>query len=183
MDTVLTITPTKITEKPSHEKTVTIGKKVFGEKIDITDPCYHRNVWCRLNDVKIVPGEYECYIEILDNEATGGFGERVSCIGIRNTAYTVDPYTLVYEHLDSIGVDSGLAGFFNNKQDYTDSEWHDLCKCFDTMEQAWIRDDGFFSRSGNGDGDYDVFAARKGGRIVALFIEFIDSDCDDGGEC
>lgn len=32
-------------------------------KIDITDPCYDRDVWCRVNDVEVVPGKYVCQIE------------------------------------------------------------------------------------------------------------------------
>ena len=26
-------------------------------KIDVTDPSYDRDTWCRLNDVEMVPGE------------------------------------------------------------------------------------------------------------------------------
>lgn len=176
-DTVLTITPNGVKETPSHEKETVLGRKTFGDKIDITDPCYKRETWCRMNDVEIEPGEYECYITTMDNEATDGWGERVSEIGIRNTAYVKDPYTLVYEHIGQIGVDSGLAGFFNHKLDYTTEDWLALCEEICALKsQAWIREDGFFSGSGYGDGDYDVFAASEDGKVIALFIEFIDPD-------
>ena len=30
----------------------TIGKLSFGPTVDITDPCYDRDVWCRMNILK-----------------------------------------------------------------------------------------------------------------------------------
>ena len=30
-----------------------IGIKDFHGSVDITDPCYSRDVWCRMNDMKI----------------------------------------------------------------------------------------------------------------------------------
>ena len=29
-------------------------------EIDLTDPCYDKKTWCRINDVQIKPGEYRC---------------------------------------------------------------------------------------------------------------------------
>lgn len=39
-----------------------IGTMNFHGSVDVTDPCYDRDVWCRMNDVKIKQGEYDCYI-------------------------------------------------------------------------------------------------------------------------
>lgn len=160
-----------------------IGTKYFGSKIDITDPCYDRDVWCRMNDVEIEPGDYECYVKLLDDEETGGWGERVAEIGIRNIVSISGAYTHVYNYLGEIGVDAGLAGFFNNKPDYTGEEWGDFCSALgDHEKHAWINEDGFFSSSGYGDGEYDVYAAMENGKIVALFIEFIEPDEEDEDE-
>ena len=39
-----------------------IGKRVFGSKVEVTDPCYSKDVWCKMDDVEIVPGEYTCVV-------------------------------------------------------------------------------------------------------------------------
>lgn len=35
-----------------------IGVMDFHGSVDITDPCYNKDVWCRMNNVKISEGEY-----------------------------------------------------------------------------------------------------------------------------
>lgn len=35
-----------------------IGVMDFHGSVDITDPCYDKDVWCRMNNVKISEGEY-----------------------------------------------------------------------------------------------------------------------------
>lgn len=37
-----------------------IGTMDFHGSVDITDPCYNRDVWCRITDVKIRKGVYTC---------------------------------------------------------------------------------------------------------------------------
>ena len=39
-----------------------IGVMDFHGSVDITDPCYNKDVWCRMNNVKISEGEYACYV-------------------------------------------------------------------------------------------------------------------------
>ena len=34
-----------------------IGVMDFHGSVDITDPCYDKDVWCRMNNVKISEGE------------------------------------------------------------------------------------------------------------------------------
>ena len=34
-----------------------IGVMDFHGSVDITDPCYNKDVWCRMNNVKISEGE------------------------------------------------------------------------------------------------------------------------------
>lgn len=151
-------------------------------KIDITDPCYDRDVWCRVNDVEVVPGKYVCQIE---KQNDGIIGRRVSAIRIAlcNSDFSKsNPERL--EWFGSIGVDAGLAGFFvSPKKDYTDSEWSDLCGWMydDAKASEWnndkdndfyITDAGFFSSSGDGDGEYDVYVEKSEEKIVAVEIHF-----------
>lgn len=154
-----------------------IGTRMFGNRVDITDPCYDHEVWCRKNDVEIVPGEYECYVEIWDNSQTGGWGDRVAKIGIRRLGSAA----VTSENLGVVGVDAGLAGFFENKRDFTDDEWREFCQFVDKDdEKAWLVAEGFFSSSGYGDGAYPVYAfSDSTGRVVALEIWFIYDDEED----
>lgn len=157
-----------------------VGTKRFEKLIDITDPCYDRDVWCRLNDVEIKPGEYECYIDEWDDEQTGGWGARVARIGIRLVGSDVR----WFERIGNIGVDAGMAGFFNEKPDYDDETWDSMCDMLDRNDGTlyWIIDEGFFSNSGYGDGCYDVYVAKKDGDIVAVEIHFIVNEEDDDDE-
>jgi hypothetical protein len=150
-----------------------IGTKHFEGTIDITDPCYDRDVWCRMT-AEVKAGEYDCHIwrhtskEIWNGEEYKDV--RVGIIGIYLDG--IIPPQRSMEQIGSIGVDAGLAGFFMNKPDYNDEEWDDLCNSIDDGD-AWIRDDGFFSSSGYGDGCYDVYAYKRDNEIVALEIRFI----------
>ena len=148
---------------------VIYGTKEFLDKIDITDPCYDKMTWCRINDFKIPAGTYECYTHEASNEETRGWGKRVARIGIRRGS--ADRYV----EIGSIGVDAGLAGFFNDKPDYTDNEWLEFVDRVD-KGRAWIIDDGFYSESGYGDGGYPVYAGYKNGVLVEIYIDFIQEE-------
>lgn len=144
-----------------------VGTKYFPEKIEITDPCYDKDVWCRINDFPISAGTYECYVQVANNSETGGWGKRVAKIGIRKEN------ACDYKRVGNIGVDAGLAGFFIDKPDYDDNQWMEFCNKINNEKQAWIFDEGFFSSSGYGDGGYDVYAGYSNGKITEVYIEFI----------
>ena len=152
-----------------------VGTKKFGPEIDITDPCYDRHVWCRLNNVKIKEGEYRCVVwkERIGYEDYLGnldYDTRISKIGIY---YGDIPHAEKLEEIGEIGVDAGLAGFFNDKPDYNDEEWMKLCSAIEGKDYL-INEEGFFSSSGYGDGCYPVYAENDtNGEIVSLEISFI----------
>ncbi len=139
-----------------------IGTKKFGPVIDVTDPCYERNVWCRINDVVINPGNYECIAWTNDDC-------RVAILGIYFDGKIIDRQEM--EFIDEIGVDSGLAGFFENKPNYSQEEWESFCGKI-KKGNYWIIDCGVFSYSGYGDGMYEVYAHKTNGVIDAIEIRF-----------
>lgn len=151
-----------------------IGVKNFHGSVDITDPCYDRDVWCRMNDVKIKEGEYTCMV--WRNTEKGVYegkpykDTRVGIIGIYLDGHI--PPQKSMERIGEIGVDAGLAGFFHNKRDFSDQEWSDFCDSIKHGD-AWLTEDGFFSSSGYGDGGYDVYAYKQAGEITALEIRFL----------
>lgn len=152
-----------------------IGTKHFGPFIEITDPCYNKDVWCRMNNVKIVEGDYTCIIwrctEKYICEGREVTDTCVSRIGIYLDG--IIPQQKAMEQIGEIGVDAGLAGFFMDKPDYSDDEWHDFCNSIKKGD-AWIKPEGFFSSSGYGDGGYPVVAGKNdAGEITSLEIIFI----------
>lgn len=157
-----------------------VGKKHFGPKIDITDPCYDRDTWCRMNDVSIKEGEYTCMVSESTCDAVFN-GKPHQYKVIESIAISLSgkfPAETQSTYFGEIGVDAGLAGFFNNKPDYTDPEWDSFCdRLNQPKENVWLQDVGFFSTTGHGDGSYTVFADRDSHNdIVSLVIEFRELD-------
>lgn len=158
----------------SEEKYLLTGKEIavmhFEGDVDITDPCYAKDVWCRMK-VAVEAGEYHCVAWEFD---AGDWGTRVGIISLMRE----DDPDAVFEvvELGEIGVDTGLAGFFMNKPDYSETEWASFCdRFFGTSESpkvgnAWIYEYGFFASTGYGDGGYPVYAYKKDGKICGLEI-------------
>lgn len=154
-----------------------IGSFELGNQVDITDPCYDKDTWCRMT-TECQPGTYAGYVEISDE---GEWGQRVSTIAIYKDGYYVSLEDM--ERIGNIGVDAGLAGFFNNKPDYPDDEWTKFLtengvigKEHDSNKDYYLVDYGVFSGSGYGDGGYDVYANKE---RTAFQIVFIDDEDDD----
>lgn len=153
----------------------TIGYKTFGDCIDVTDPCYDDDVWCRLNNLHIKPGNYKCLVWM--NTDKGEYDgkpytdTRVGIIGIYLDG--VIPTQKDFTEVGSIGVDAGLAGFFENKPNYSDSEWSNFCDALKDGNRAWITDAGFFSESGYGDGCYGVYTKATDDVITSVEIRFM----------
>lgn len=150
-----------------------IGTKYFEGTIDITDPCYDKDVWCRMT-AEVKAGEYDCLIwrhtDKFELDGKEIKDIRVGVIGIYLNG--IIPPQRSMEYIGDIGVDAGLAGFFMNKPDYNDDEWMSFCVSIRDGD-AWIKDEGFFSSSGYGDGRYPVYADKIDNKIVALEIRFI----------
>ncbi len=141
-----------------------VGELELQGKVDITDPCYNKDVWCRMT-VDCEPGTYKGYVTISDE---GIWGKRVAEISI----FKGDKIWAIEEMecIGTIGVDAALAGFFNNKPDFTDDEWSMLCDKI-SNGNAWCMYDGIFSSSGYGDGVYEVYANEKRNAFTIVFIE------------
>lgn len=151
-----------------------VGEMVFDNNIDISDPCYSRNGCGNIIDYKIKEGKYGCYIKYGKPEEWEE--NRIAEIAIIKKGYggTKD---MVWNKADAIGVDSGLAGFFNHKNEYSNEEWSDFCdRLCDREEKWWVNiDNGFFSESGWGDGGYYVYESRNNNNeVIALKIVFIE---------
>lgn len=79
-----------------------------------------------------------------------------------------------WKPIGTIGVDSGMAGFFPDKPDFNDKEWNDFCDNIALLKgPAYFKSDlGFWTNSGYGDGGYKVEAIKENNQIIALRILF-----------
>lgn len=159
------------------------GKEIavmhFEGEVDITDPCYAKDVWCRLK-VALDAADYHCVAWEFEE---GEWNTRVGIISLVRADAKDDFFKesdcFEIEELGEIGVDAGLAGFFMNKPDYSETEWLSFCeRFFGTRENpkdgnAWVYEHGFFSSTGYGDGMYPVFAYKDGATVKALEILFL----------
>lgn len=152
--------------------------------VDITDPCYDKDVWCRINNFNIKPGQYVCEYTLNDDPDD----KRIAYCTIIHKDYADNPDLIDWtDNIGTIGVDAGCAGFFFNKPDYNDAEWDVFCEYMSDTEKvngypcAYFKNDiGFWTTSGFGDGAYDVYAAKnENGEVYALEIDFGLEDFDD----
>ena len=138
------------------------GKIRFtSNKLDVTDPCYDKDVCCRMT-VDIEPGVYD--YEIITK--TTDWGNRCRYISIIREGAGPTRRGL---SIGTIGVDAGLAGFFENKPDYDDNTWYKICDYLyenhdsgprilatDKDNKSLLGCECVFCSSGYGDGSYDV---------------------------
>ncbi len=149
-------------------------------------------VFCVPDEVS--SNDVDSYIENCRNIAER-FG--VSMCGIYNTEIFKNLEDIENLHsqistgFDCVGticVDAGLAGFFENKPDFTNDEWSHFCDLtfgnetdndFKVIDNcAYVKNGSnykcFFTSSGEGDGNYHVNVLKnKNSEIVAINIEFI----------
>ena len=134
-----------------YKGTITFTKNA----IDVTDPCYDKDVWCR-STLPIKPGEYEWRAV----ENTGSYGTRIHSLSIFQKGAVLRRKR--DEIVAYIGVDAGLAGFFENKPDYDDKAWDAICDYLDgknvyvAEKENPFKCVGICSDSGYGDGEYAV---------------------------
>ena len=169
-----------------NTKTNYVGQfKIKDGIVTVTDPCYDKGTRCTL-DVHMEVGNYNCYFN--STEDTGGWGNCItSCYmiyeGTENFLEGNDIYGL-YDSLGAIGVDAGLAGFFENKPNYSDTEWIKVCdKIYNENNMidghGILKENyGFATESGYGDGIYEVrgYHKKDNGEYTALQIIFIEDD-------
>ena len=153
-----------------------IGQKYFSGTVNVTDPCYDKDEVYRM-DVNVKEGLYDCNIwhhkeEVKMDDGYTYTDVRVGVIGIYLDGKIPNVHNM--EYIGTIGVDAGLAGFFIDKPDYNGYEWYQFCEDIRCKEDAWLKEVGFFSESGYGDGGYPVYAAYdKENNVVALEIRFL----------
>lgn len=156
--------------------------------IDATDPSYGICI-DRVNNIKICNGTYECYA-VYETKEPNHVARCRLVLDDKKTMKKVLRDMSWHEYLPedmfwreyspTVGVDSGIAGFFVNKPDFNEEEWDKFCDDFDDNSHKFIYENnagdsfGFCTESGYGNGIYSVWIIRNNeGKITALEIRFL----------
>ena len=153
-----------MSKKSEKTEKIFIGKFMLNDKLDITDPCYNKNVWCRMT-TDCMPGEYFAYATL---QNCGEWGTRVAALAIYRNGEVV-PKSRLTNCLGEVGVDAGLAGFFREKPDYDDDAWNEFCNAIGNKKYLMM-DYGVVSESGYGDGSYKVYTNQKRTAFLLRFL-------------
>ena len=157
---------------------VPVGKFHFDGKVSITDPCYNDVEEDIMGKVPVVAGDYECEVLKYNSGSDKGI---IAAIAISLVDSDFDFSQML--PIGDIGVDAGIAGFFSHKPNYNAEEWSDFC---DSISEGsyWIKENGFFSYSGYGDGGYVVYGhpverdEKLYDGLTIIFIEPFENDYD-----
>ena len=146
-----------------------IGNMVLGSAVDVTDPCADQDAACRLR-VPILPGAYEAWCQYSEPSPWGSY---VVALWLKKSdvAFCALPPDGAWTSCGKIGVDSGIAGFFDRKPDLHGAAWEEFVDR--TPDSGCVLDkldgrDAFWCRT-CGDGVYRVYACGRRG--VLLYLE------------
>lgn len=131
-------------------------------ELDVTDPCYDKNVKCRAK-VKIEPGEwlYRVILGEVDFRSA-----RVKELRITKAGVPIKGQIYGRVVSEDIGVDSGMCGFFEDKPDYTQEDNDAIFDLEEMHEDDWlprvvvgrkdnaVKCNAIYCDSGYGDGTY-----------------------------
>ena len=156
---------------------VNVGRRDYDSRpVMITDPCYDSSVvGCFMKGVQVKPGNYRCVAWKGRLSYTDGLGKRHRYSRVFVTGVYLDGFVPDMNdgiEFGNIAVDAGLAGFFQDKPDYTDAEWDEFCDKVNN-KNAVILPEGFCTETGYGDGWYPVYKyVNLDGEIVGLEIRY-----------
>ena len=154
------------------------------DKVIVTDPCYDLNTWCNIKVKDVLPGTYHIFVRRAKSKADYYDGisrlllihqdylsyfknNDINLIGdIDSTALFKNVQLVHRYHNTAIGVDSGLAGFFNydyfakirHSSNEKQSHWYNkVCDKIGNRHYTKIDTEGFISTNWFGDGGYNLF--------------------------
>jgi len=175
---------------------------VLGSEVMVSDPCYTEPTWCQVKLKNVKPGNYYAFHKEHD---AGDWGVRSSMIMVIHEDH-IDDNLKWKEADGEVGVDSGQAGIFSydtyrkdgmeievpstgydgRNFDWLDTalkpenegdDWYNkMCK-ITLSEIGWgTYSNGIVSRSGFGDGGYQLFTVTRYGKVIGMAIDFAVED-------
>lgn len=167
---------------------------VTSGELVLSDPCYGLDVWCLKKVDGVKSGTWKFY-GIQSDE--GIFGKRISAIYAVHA--DAEEVSLVSEHIDNLGVDSGQFGIFDADFYRNDSQFSDdfapkndfakgeeggkfygaCCDLTLSDQHGGVLSGGGVTSSGYGDGCYEGCLYSLEGEIVGAYVRFIEDEPDD----
>jgi hypothetical protein len=171
---------------------------ILGTEVMVSDPCYTEPTWCQVKLKNVKPGKYCAFHKEYD---AGDWGVRSSMIMVIHEEHILDQLKWKLQP-GEVGVDSGQAGIFSYETyrkdgiemdipsvgyDGKNFDWLDSISREDEVGEDWYKkmckitlseigwgtySNGIVSRSGFGDGGYQLFTAKSGRKIVAMAVDF-----------
>lgn len=160
----------------------------LGNKVLVSDPCYELGTWCTGVIENVKEGNYiteVVYCEYFHPFLYNRVAELEAILD------GVDKDILNWEITEAdIGVDSGQCGIYDYESvkdiigagewDEKDTFYGQACQCTDADEQySELNGYGVVSRSGVGDGSYDLYIAKQDNQVVGIKVVYIaEEDCE-----
>ena len=145
-------------------KSRVMGKHHFNGTVDIADPGIIDDMYYETT-VEVVDSDYVCIVWEDKCNIPRAIGIYAKGLIPKRKNMTESCY---------VGIDAGLAGFFEKKPEFSDFKgfskfWKDV----ESKETAWKGYKGFFCKSGGVIGEYPVYGMKNNkGKYVALEIHF-----------
>ncbi len=170
--------------KPNTERiiqTKSYGTIRLKNEVIVTDPCYDTDEWCNITVRNVLPGNYNIFVRNAAKKDYYDGPSRVILVhedymdnfidGNTDLIFDNDPASLKQTELAQkyyetpIGVDSGLAGFFNydyyrkahsGTKEKQDKWFERICEIKEKPCKK-IGQNGFYTTNWLGDGGYNLY--------------------------
>lgn len=136
-------------------------------KLIVSDPCYGNGVWCMGELQNVSCGRWNAlaiYRSFLS------FGKRVCRLSIKSEKYISFGNLLPEVAPFIVGVDSGIAGFFDSSHfQGGDTKWYDYCRRQTQLpDNAGVITCGVVASAGFGDGEYSCVIYRDRNNLMHM---------------
>lgn len=160
--------------------------QVTSGAVVVTDPCYEEDENSS-NRIEVPNGTYNAYVDVVGNEITRGWGNRVANLIIMKSGYAPETYKAhqVIDATFEVGVDSGQAGVFDaSKVHLTNSEDYDSwCSLSSSKNHSGVMSYGAVSSSGYGDGGYRCCILKNSSGVVeGIVVVFIEEETEEDSD-
>lgn len=151
--------------------------KVTSEKLRISDPCHPSDTWCAGTLKYVLNGTWKaCY------KTFGYMPKFITELICHHKDFPLSQLDFSHRASFEVGVDSGIAGIFDENYFESDNEiWYeDVTEPLMSDVAAYVGDGFVLSRAGYGDGGYDCFYVKtKDGTVIGAKIIFIEEEEDE----
>ena len=154
----------------------------LGNKVLVSDPSYENGTWCTGIVENVKEGNYITNV-VYCEDSHPFFYNRVAELDTILEGVNKDFLNWEITEAD-IGVDSGQCGIYDyesvkdiigtGESDEKDTFYGQACQCTDVDEQyKELNGYGVVSRSGLGDGNYDLYIAKQDDQVVGIKVVYI----------